>query len=404
VADALNSVSRRLLCPEARVLFAAIQPDLDPAGAAAALQDPSLDWDALLTLAWQEKAVGALAGLTDRAPEDSIPPTSRTRLAALVRATQFRMLRLQQLLIGALDALAERGIDVVLLKGAGVAATAYGSFAARPMYDVDLLVRQEHVAAAWEALRAAGWVHDAEAYPSEIYEAHHHLPPLLDPLGTGIALELHAALSQTDAIHLPAETIWRSARAIEIHGRRALVPATEHQVLHLAVHFAWSHGLAHASWRTFRDLHQILGRTPVDWDAVVDAARAARATTACYWTFRLARSLAHVTVPPPVLERLRPPRPRLVLDLLERHYIASLYPRNPGPCPSVRLRRLLWTAGMAPRWSGHGAHRPWESEEAWEAVQRNREPQSGGDQPADSSARAARWTGYLRALLAPAHG
>ncbi|HEY8468432.1 MAG TPA: hypothetical protein VIL18_02260, partial [Longimicrobiales bacterium] len=100
MADTLNSVNRRLLCPEARVLLAAIQPDLDPEDVTAALQDPSLDWDALLTLARREKAIGALAELVDRAPEGSVPPAARAQLTALVRAMQFRMLRLQQLLIG----------------------------------------------------------------------------------------------------------------------------------------------------------------------------------------------------------------------------------------------------------------------------------------------------------------
>lgn len=397
MADTLNSVNRRLLCPEARVLLAAIQPDLDPEDVTAALQDPSLDWDALLTLARREKAIGALAELVDRAPEGSVPPAARAQLTALVRAMQFRMLRLQQLLIGALDTLAERGIEVVLLKGAGVAATVYGSFTARPMYDLDVLVRPQQAETAWNALRAAGWRCDPDRYPQSFYETHRHFPPLDDPAGTGLVLELHTAPVDR-AIHLPTEVVWREARAVELRGRRVLVPRPELQVLHLAVHFAWSHGMAKASWRTFRDLHQILTHTPPDWDVLIAQATAARAGTACYWTLRLARSLAGVAAPIHVMRRLRPPRPEGVLRILERHYIASLFPTNPASCPSVRIARLLWSAGMAPRWSGHGRARPWHQGERWaEAV--------GADRPLllervrGHVARSARWARYLAALL-----
>ncbi|HEX7089122.1 MAG TPA: nucleotidyltransferase family protein [Longimicrobiales bacterium] len=397
MAEALNSGSRGLLCPEARVLLAAIQPALDPAAVTAALREPSLDWDALFTLARREKAIGALAELVDRAPEGCVPPRARAQLAALVRAMQFRMLRLQQLLIGALDTLAERGIDVVLLKGAGVAATVYGSFTARPMYDLDLLVRPEQAEAAWDALRAAGWRHDAARYPQSFYETHRHFAPLDDPAGTGLVLEVHTALTDT-AVHLPAEVIWRDARAVELHGRRAFVPPPEQQVLHLAVHFAWSHGLAKASWRTFRDLHQILAHAPPDWDVLIEHTTAARAGTSCYWTLRLARSLAGVAAPLEVMQRLRPPRPERVLRILERHYIASLFPANPAPCPSVQLTQLLWSVGMAPRWSGHGGARPWHQGELWAEAH-------GADRPLllerlrGQVARSARWARYFAALV-----
>jgi hypothetical protein len=397
MADALNSGSRGLLCPEARVLLAAIQPDLDPAAVAAALQDPSLDWDALFTLARREKAIGALAELVDRAPEGSVPPAARAQLAALVRAMQFRMLRLQQLLIAALDTLAEQGIDVVLLKGAGVVATVYGSFTARPMYDLDLLVRPEQAEAAWNALRAAGWRYDAARYPQSFYETHRHFPPLDDPEGTGLVLELHTAPTDT-AVHLPAEVVWRDARTVELHGRRVFVPQPEQQVLHLAVHFAWSHGLAKASWRTFRDLRQILTHTPPDWDVLIEQATAARAGTSCYWTLRLARSLAGVAAPLDVMRRLRPPRPERVLRILERHYAASLFAANPASCPSIRVAQLLWSAGMAPRWSGHGDARPWHRGEVWAEAH-------GADRPLlmerlrGQVARSVRWARYLAALV-----
>src|SRR5690606_17461310 len=118
----------------------------------------------------------------------------------------------------ALDTLSAEDIDVILLKGAGLATTVYGSFGARPMYDVDLLVAPEHALRAWNALRANGWVHDEVERPAEFYSTHYHLPPLDDPLRTGLALELHPSLTD-GAIELDSEEIRQNARAIDVHGR-----------------------------------------------------------------------------------------------------------------------------------------------------------------------------------------
>src|SRR5690606_25056028 len=112
-------------------------------------------------------------------------------------------------------------------------------------------------------------------------------------------------------------------------------------------------------------LHQLIVRASVDWDRVMTIARVTRATTSCYWTFRLARTLAGVQVPQTVIEQLRPPRGERTLRLLERHYAGALFYGSSAHCPSVALSQIMWAAGMAPRWSGHGRTRPWQRGEVW---------------------------------------
>lgn len=360
----MNESIRHVLSPEARVLLLAIGATSDADELRNALTDGAFSWDRLIDLAVREKAAPALHELLSPLPDDVVPSVERSRISGLLRVSQFRMLRLEQLFLQALDTLDAEAVDPVLLKGAGLATTVYGSFGARPMYDVDLLVRPEHALPAWKALRASGWVHDNVERPEEFYATHYHLPPLDDPIGTGLALELHTALTD-GAIELDSETIRQNARAIEVHGRRVLVPGVAYQVLHLATHFAWTHGMASAAWRTFHDLHQLIVRASVDWDRVMTIARVTRATTSCYWTFRLARTLAGVQVPQTVIEQLRPPRGERTLRLLERHYAGALFYGSSAHCPSVALSQIMWAAGMAPRWSGHGRTRPWQRGEVW---------------------------------------
>ncbi|MEX1184577.1 MAG: nucleotidyltransferase family protein [Gemmatimonadota bacterium] len=395
-----------LLSPEARVLLLALARTPDADAIATATGAPAFDWNRLMYLAEREKATAAVHGML-RAVHAAGPGASPAFAAAvhqlgrMARVSEFRMLRLEQLLADVLDILGAHAIDVVLLKGAGLATTVYGSFAARPMYDLDLLVHPQQATTAWDALRAAGWVHDEVECPPEFYASHYHLPPLDDPMKTGLAIELHMA--PTDgAVDLSIDRVWKSALPVTVLGRRTLVPSPEHQVLHLATHFAWTHALHSGAWRTFQDLDRLIAKKDIDWDRVVRAADDARARTSCYWTFRLARSLASVPVPDRVLERQRPPRPEWMLDLIERHFTGALFPFGPAVCPSVRITQLLWTVGMAPRWSGHGAVRPWDRGEVWAL--------SAGRGPAlpltarlrGHLTRGAQWGRYASALLSPA--
>jgi hypothetical protein len=64
---------------------------------------------------------------------------------------------------------------------------------------------------------------------------------------------------------------------------------------------------------------------------------------------------------------LRPPHSAFIIERLERHFVSSLFPSE-NSCPSVWLTRRLWEAGISPRWSGHGATRPWQVAERWLAA------------------------------------
>ncbi|MQA90960.1 MAG: hypothetical protein GEU90_12095 [Gemmatimonas sp.] len=392
---------RELLSPEASVLLLA----LNPGGRAkldSAVEDPRLDWGRLFWLAEREKATPVLWSALRELPPRRVPAEASRRMEQLAAISDFRMLRLEQLLIEALSILAEQKIDAVLLKGAALCATVYGSFAARPMYDVDLLLRAEDAETAWEALRRFGWRHDEGECPREFYQAHHHLPPLDDPAGTGLAIELHTSLGAGIA-RLSVQEIIDRSKPVEIGGARAFVPAVEHQVLHLCTHFAWSHMLRSSAWRSLRDLRQLVADAGlVDWDAVLAVAAEARAESSCYWTFRIARALTAVSIPDRVLAELAPRKSEIGLAKLERHYLAGLFAFGPVRCPSNRLSRALWTAGMAPRQSGHGRLRPWSRDEEYPVLTGPSTPTSLRSRFRRRLRAVSAWGNYLRFLLAPA--
>lgn len=388
-----------MLAPEAQLLLAAAAGGGGAAGGGdqrlRALVAGPVDWELLGRLATRERA---LPGLRDRlVAAAGVLPAEAAGLQRLAMVAEFRMRHLEQRLLASLDALAARGIDVILLKGAALAATVYGSFVTRSMSDLDLLVRSHEAEAARAALLEAGWTTSEFEDMGRFYEGHQHLPALTDGQGTGLLLEVHTGLFfRGHPFRLAPDDLWRRARTVEFRGRLATVPAANDQLLHLCLHFAWSHLMESGAWRTFRDLDALQRAHEIDWDAFVRLARESRGGSCCYWTLRLARHLAGVPVPAAVMDALRPPLPAFALGRLERHFAANLFDTGPV-CPSVRMGYTLWRMAVRPGWSGHGRVRPWDRSDDFLLAAGARG--SGGRNLARQVRNARGWARYARLLL-----
>lgn len=383
-----------MLSPEAQVLL------LSAGGGAAdgplrALLAGPIDWDKLAWLAARERALPKLRDQLHAVTPDL--PAEAAGLQRLAMVAEFRMRHLEQRLLASLDALATNAVSVMLLKGAALVATVYGTFAERPMSDLDLLVRGDRAQAARAALLEAGWKASELERLERFYAGHHHLPALTDGQGTGVLLEVHTDLFfRGHPFQLSSDDVWRRARTVEFHGRRVVVPGTLDQLLHLCLHFAWSHLMSAGAWRTFRDLDALQREGGIDWDEFIRLSRSSRGASCCYWTFRLAERLSGVSVPAHVTAALRPPIPVFALGRLERHFTANLFATE-SVCPSVSVGYALWQAGVRPGWSGHGTVRPWDRTD--ELLLAADARQTGVQRLAGHLRNARAWGRYARALL-----
>lgn len=400
--------SELALSPEARLLFRLAAPAPDGAARAALLHDP-IDWERLTLLAQREKAVGVVAEQLDTRGGQLPPGSAAIRRVAVL--TTFHMLHLEKRLKQTVAALAAEGIEVVLLKGAGLAFTAYRAFADRVMADLDLLVRAPEARRAQTLLASAGWVASAEADGDAFYSGHHHLPPMHDAEAPSAALEVHTELFIAGhPLGLTAAAVWEAARPVRVGGTAAFVPHPHHQLLHSCLHFAWGHGMQAGAWRTFRDVGAIVRTGEVEWDGFVRLAEDTRGQSCCYWTFELGRVLAGIEVPDAVLARLRPPHGRLVHDRIRRHLALTLLPTE-SVSPSVRLNRWVWEAAILPGHYGHGATRPWAQEDRLVSGRRAAAGGAAADGAggAGGASRESRWSAglekagayrrYLRTML-----
>ncbi len=360
-----------------------------------------VDWDRFLELAQDQNAAAIVwPVIADVAPA-RLRGTTAQRFQQVAQVAEFRLQYLEERLAVSLDVLSRAGIETVLLKGAAVAYTAYPSFSARPMADIDLLVRPEHAEAARVQLLGAGWEWNREPGLDEFYKGHQHLPPLDDRGRTGLSLELHTALFfHGNPFRFTPDDVWRESVEVQVRGgATARVPAARHQFLHACVHYAWSHSLHAGAWRTFRDLDALMNG-PLGADGAFAAAQERTVRSCCYWTLRLARDLGGLDVPDRMLDQLRPRLPEWVLAILERHFAVHALPTDRA-CPSVSVDRRMWRAAIQPWRSAHGDIRPWDRHRLHA---QGRFPAGVTAAPRRDVMSVNRWRRYLGAILLPSRG
>ena len=184
------------MLPEIKLAACLNLPDAQAARLKQALAGLN-NWTPLLNEA-ERNGLSALLYHHIKTHELPAPDHALRVLRALVvrhkHAHQARMEVLEEI-IKALD---ERGIPVVLLKGAALVQTVYPSPELRPMSDLDLLVPPEHAARAQRELQRLGFnapmTQRARAYQ------HHHLPIAHKQVhGLTMQIEIHRRLLPPDA-------------------------------------------------------------------------------------------------------------------------------------------------------------------------------------------------------------
>jgi hypothetical protein len=353
----------------------------------------------VIAVALAENAITVLHDCIRIDDSDSIPREARDRIGRLALIWTFKLRLLERRLRESVEALSRAGIDVVLLKGAALALTAYRGFADRPMADIDLLVAPADAGRAWELMQREGWAcnnsdHSGSAWPDH----HHHLPPLSDTGGTGLRLEIHfAPLVSGHPFRLDFHDMLKGSREISLGSARVHVPEPHVHAVHAAIHFAWSHQFSGGRLNVFRDLTALHGAGMLSWDRLVETARRTGSESCCYWTLRLGKTLTGLPVPADVLIQLAPPLSERLLSVLG-HHLAQVVVRSDDACPSVRLRERLWALALqeqAPRTAEPTA---WTHDQEINA----RGALAGFRRVGAHVMRIPRWSRYVASLLTPA--
>ena len=302
------------LSPGARALLGFLHPAGGVEAAARALELPARAWEETLATALRH----GVAPLLHRALQSGgalarLPDQVRARLEEERRATALANLRNLGQFQRIAQALRERGIPVIALKGLHLAELVYRDISLRPMSDLDILVPRSQVDDAVAALLALEFELNG-GFPNgyDIGLTHRRL---------GILVEVHWTLDPpTQPYTPPVEEIWRLAVPARLADADAHVMSPEFLLLHVCAHLAYHHLFAF-DLRALCDIAEIVRVHPaLDWRLVVDQGRRHGWGRGVAAALRLARDHVGAEVPAEALATIGGDRldDELLADAIEQ--------------------------------------------------------------------------------------
>lgn len=245
--------------------------------------------------------------LTSDTSKVNVPDTVLEPLREAFLVNGLRNTLLYRDLGKVLGAFRQKGVAVIVLKGAHLAQLVYRTIASRQMADIDLLVKPNDLEQVAVTLLENDYAcqiesHDIERWRDQ-HPGSHHLPSFTKRLRP--RLELHWAISPPpNAAEVP--DVWEDARLASIAGVEARVLSPEDLLIHLCLHsrlHRFSQGL-----RPVCDLSAAIRRYQweLDWNKVICRAKAWRAEQCVYLGLWLGKKLMEAPVPECVLMALLP--------------------------------------------------------------------------------------------------
>jgi hypothetical protein len=252
--------------------------------------------------------------------------------------------RLSAMLQPILDALRREHIPVILLKGMALASEIYNNAALRPMVDLDLLVRREHLGAVRRILHDLGYrlSPNPAGHPEQFDEMYGgELEFYVCDGQGGMAVDLHVHLFAIEwyrrATRLgDVDKLWAEARPLPAFGENVWQLSPEDTLIALCVHMAVPEGF----WGTIRrllDIDWLVRRSapPLDWDRLIARTRDFRVRMPVLICLELSERVFDTPVPAAEVSRLDVPNWR-------RSLVHRLVDGQLGPSPTPIGRRAKY--------------------------------------------------------------
>ena len=276
-------------------------------GPAVTNRSPPFTWQYIIASVSSHGVAALLHRLeTEGSPATYMPKEYLARVEDQRRATAFDNLRRYALFEAIAMRLRKQELPVIPLKGLHLAELVYGDISLRPMSDMDILVRREHVEAAVATLQGLGYGFDEDVSAAAGAMGDTTKCNLgLTHRESGAWLEVHWTLGEPPVRYARLlEDVWASARPAMLGDTEALVMAPEHLLLHVCAHLACGHVFLF-SLRGLCDIAEIAHVHPtLDWSVVSQAGTRYGLGRGVSAALRLARDHLGAAIPNDVLLRL----------------------------------------------------------------------------------------------------
>lgn len=214
-----------------------------------------------------------------------------------------------------LNAFQKACIPAAGLKGVYLLEHIYPDIGARPMNDIDLLVRKQDLPKCLEIMQELGYKTTTYFNLADGNFDTKHVPPMVKP--GGVLVELHWSLLEEDEpFTIDAEALWERMVPAIIANVGAFSLGIEDLILHLCMHLTYQHYL-NLGLRGLVDIALVIHkfRPEIDWQKLVEIARSWRAEKVAALTLKLVETQLNVPIPSDILSALVPEG--IESDLLE---------------------------------------------------------------------------------------
>jgi len=267
------------------------------------------DWPTVAELAARH-GVAAYVRVATARDAVSLPDSVADGLRYAHLAQITHVARLDALLARVLSAMQAAGVATVVLKGPVLSRLVYPEPGLRPYSDVDLMIKDADEEQGVQALVACGLEEGPHGAEVERQTHAHHVHEggpfhrvFMDP-GRGAMVELHL-----DALQMglrPTLEAARWSRVRDVPGLPgALMLSLEDQIVHLAVH-VHKHGFDRLIWLKDLDLIAREYGAELDWQSVLQTARAEGVAGSVWYSLWLTRGLLATPLPAGVLAAFAP--------------------------------------------------------------------------------------------------
>ena len=276
-----------------------------------------MEWAEIARLADQHDIAAWLyVALKENGRHNQLPThvLESLRTSYLKRSVNYELRR--SLLERVLPVLAEAGIRPILLKGAMLTYTVYPDPICRGMDDLDLWVTENEMPRAQVILESMGYrLHEKSTRPIGFQKRNRGEVQFVSAKKTDRIIELHWSAFPGEWIartaNVDEEGVRVRAQVIKVEKQDAFILSPEDTVIQLATHFAVSHQLSVHWLRALDDIVLVCQTCPVDWDQVIERAKAWRLANVVYVVLRLTHELTG-NPNTGILKRLEPSLPKRI--------------------------------------------------------------------------------------------
>lgn len=266
---------------------------------------------------WQEtlrfaRAQGILPLLHVRLAAQDFQPPPNVKDAASDSYHQHMLYntRHYRAMLQVIEALQAHGLELIALKGVFLSLIIHGNPALRRSADLDILVRTEDLDSAAHGLARLGYKPSKPMSLDGSFESNHRRPHHLPGFHKAGSpwVEVHFNLAPpAGPFQIDIEGLWHRALRVQLDHVSTLALCPVDLLLHLCIHATYHHAFSFGLAQLY-DITAVVRHyaKELDWNAVIDRAKAWSAAKCVYTSLLLARGLLNADVPADVLADLCP--------------------------------------------------------------------------------------------------